>query len=78
MSKVEFIDLAALRARLLAALTSELPGSLYLLAIGCCLLAAQPESPHEQALWSSLYDLQAQLEGVAGSEVLAALAEVTS
>lgn len=78
MSRPELIDAAALKARLVAALRGEFPGSLYLLAIGALYLAAEPESPSEHAMWASLFDLQALLEQVNGSEVLAALAGVSS
>jgi hypothetical protein len=80
MSKVSAIDLGALRARLILAIEGapELAGSVYLLAIGSCYLAAAPEAYAELGLWASLFDLQAQLEGVNGSEILATLANVTA
>lgn len=78
MSRVERIDIAALRSRLFVAVEGarDLPGSAYLLAIGALLLAASPESEFEQGLWSSLFDLQAEEERVNGSELLAALASI--
>lgn len=77
MSKVSAINMGALRARLLVALTGELPGSLFLQAIGSLLLAASPEHPTESALWDSLFELQARIDNVNGSELLASLANVT-
>lgn len=77
MSKVSAIDMGALRGRLLVALRGELPGSLFLQAIGSLLLSAAPDHPTENALWDSLFELQARLENVNGSELLASLANVT-
>ncbi len=75
MSRVHLLDLVALRARLTHALAADgFNGSLYLLAIGALYLAASPEASAELGLWASLFDLQAQLEGVNGAEILAALA----
>lgn len=78
MSRLEAIDLGALRARLAHALRLDLhhDASVYLLAIGALYLAATPESFAELGLWASLFDLQAQLEGVNGAEVLAVLGNV--
>lgn len=77
MSRVEKIDVAALRARLLLAIVGdELQASPFLMAIGALLLAAEPESPFEQGLWSSLFELQAGEEGVNAAETLALLTSV--
>jgi hypothetical protein len=67
MSRVESLDLAALRARLIVAIE------------GCDgLEGASPESSAELGLWASLFDLQAEIEGVNGTEILATLANVTA
>jgi hypothetical protein len=82
VSKVSALDLGALRARLLLALEHEadpdLDGaSLFLMAIGACLLAASPESPWEVGVWDSLFRAQSDVEGVNGEDLLAVLGSVT-
>ena len=78
MSRVERIDAPKLKAMLALAIqgASQLGASVFLLAIGACYLSAEPESPGEQGLWASLFELQATLERVNGAEVLALLAAV--
>lgn len=78
MSRPERIDAPKLRAMLALAIqgVSQLGASAFLLAIGALYLSAEPESPAEQGLWASLFELQATIENVNGAEVLAALAEV--
>lgn len=80
MSRVEKIDLVALRARLLLAIIpgEEIEGSSFLLAIAALALAAEPESPAEQGLWQSLLDAQALEENLNGAEITALLAGVES
>jgi hypothetical protein len=79
MSRVDRIDMGLLRARLICAIEGcdEVGGSPYLLAIGSLYLAASPESHAELGLWASLFDLQAQIEGVNGAEILDALGGVS-
>lgn len=80
MSRVERIDLAALRARLILAIEGhdDLPGSVYLHGIGALYLAAAPEAAAEIGMWASLFELQAQIENVNGADILAALASCTA
>lgn len=80
VSKVENIDLSALKQRLALAVqgATGMPGSLYLHTMGAMLLASAPEASAEMGLWSSLFDLQARIEGINGGELLSALVEVGS
>ena len=77
MSRVELLDLRALKARLIVALEGELDGSIYPLAIGALFLACSPESVAELGLWESLYYQQAHAEAVEGDQLLDVLDSIT-
>ena len=79
MSRVEALDLAVLRARLIVAVEStEVEGSPYLQAIGALFLAADPESAFEMGIWESLFYGQAQIEGVEADHLLDVLGTITA
>ncbi len=78
MSRIENLDLVALRSRLFLAIegAADLQGSLYLVAIGALYLASAPDNPAENGMWASLFELQAEEEGINGVELLALLSDV--
>ena len=81
MSRLEAIDLGALRARLEHALRLDVMhgGSLYLLVLCCAFLACDERSVGELQMLESVYYSQAEAEGVDGDDLLTAvlLVEVT-
>jgi hypothetical protein len=80
VSRVEALDLGALRARLILAIEGAegLLGSPYLIAIGALYLACDPASPGEIGTWASLYEQQALAESVNPDELLDALCTVNA
>jgi hypothetical protein len=77
MSRLEVLDLRALRARLIVALEAELDGSLYLLAIAACFLACDPASVGEIGMWESIFHTQAEAEAVEADRLLDVLGSIT-
>jgi hypothetical protein len=78
MSRLEALDLGALRVRLIVALTeNELPGSLYLQSVAALLLACDPASPGELGMLDSIVHQQCAAEAVDADELLDALGTVT-
>ena len=75
MSRPQVLDAAQLRARLAHALRLDVAheGTLYLNALGCCYLACDERSVDESDALELLFTTQAEIEGVDGDDVLAAL-----
>ena len=75
MSRLEAIDMGALRQRLEHALRLDLEHecSLYLLAIGAIFLACDDDSPGELGMLESIYYSQSAAEGADGDDTLTAL-----
>jgi len=82
MSRLEAVDLGALRMRLSHALRLDMEheASLYLMAVAACFLACDAASPGELGMLESIYYQQAAAEGVDGDDLLTAvlLVEVAS
>lgn len=82
MSRLEAINMVALRARLEHALRLGLAheGSLYLLVLCCAFLSCDERSVGELQMLESVYYSQAEAEDVDGDELLTAvlLVEVVS
>lgn len=78
MSRLEAIDLGALRARLSFALRLDVEheGSVYLLALAACFLACDDASPGELGMLESIYYQQAAAEDLDGDDLLTAVAMV--
>ena len=80
MSRLEAIDLGALRVRLAVALgPNDLEGSVYLLAICALFLACDEASPGELGMLESIFYQQCAAEGIDGDDLLTAvlMVEVT-
>jgi len=78
LSRVECLNLRALRARLLIAAGQEWAGSIYVLALGACLLACDPRSIGELQMLDAIYRQQCDAEAIEADLLLDALAEVVS
>jgi hypothetical protein len=71
VSRVDSIDLGALRDRLTHALNRKAEGSLYIWALGSCYLCCS--EPEEEERLEALYYSQAREEGIDGDDTLSAI-----